>query len=264
MAKKFNAIFLCAFLFCLAVPASGHIPYFKKKNSKAFQLKMPLEKSVVIYSGFSRAGAVDLFQFQLKACDFNESATLSGFDTRTKIKGRHPLITTDENGIKGRRLCVSTCIAGCEAYKELLPQIALVGPKGDYFQALLPEEVALLPFNYDPSTEGVVLIKNNTQGPLWYEKYSRKHYFMNKEMSVTLSRPGQYKIYTWELNDTTGDYALAVGDIEVWRFKEIMRGIRHIVGLWRHKEIHSKQCKKELKALKNAMKDEKNKIVKRD
>jgi hypothetical protein len=262
--KKFNIIFLCALLFCLTVPASGHVPYFKKKNSKFFQLKMPLEKSVVVYSSFSKTGAVDLFQFELKARDFNESATICGLDVRTKIKGRHPLINTDEKGIKGRRLFVSTVIPGCETYKELLPQIALVGPKGDYFQDLLPEEVALLPFNYDPSTEGVVLIKNDTQGPLWYEKYTRKHYFMNKETSVTLSRPGQYKIYTWEPNGKIGDYALAVGDIEVWRFKEIMRGIIHIVGLWRHKEIHSKQCKKELKALKKVMKDEKNEIVKHD
>jgi len=262
--KKFHTIFLCVSLLCFSIPASGHVPYFKKKNSKPYKLKMPLEKSVVIYSGFSGAGAVDLFQFELKARDFNESATISGIDTRTKIKGRHHLVTTDEHGIKGRRLFVSTVIPGCETFKELLPQIALVGPKGDYFKDILPEEAALLPFNYDPSTEGVVLIKNDSQGPLWYEKYTRKHYFMNKEMSVTLSRTGHYKIYTWELNGKTGDYALAVGDVEAWRFKEVMRGIRHIVGLWRHKEIHSKQCKKELKALKKAMKDEKNEIIRRD
>jgi hypothetical protein len=248
--KKFHTILLCVFLFCFSIPASGHVPYFKNKNSKPFQLKMPLEKSVVIYSGFSGAEAVDLFQFQLKASDFNESATLLGIDTRTKIKGRHPLISTDENGIKGRRLFVSTVISGCEAYKEILPQIAIVGPKGDYLQDLPSEEVALLPFNYDPIKEGVVLIKNETQGPVWYEKYTRKHYFRNKEMSITLSRPGLYKIYSWELNGKSGDYALALGDIEVWRFKEIMRAMKHIVGLWKHKEIHSKQCKKELKALK--------------
>ncbi|MBF0298699.1 MAG: hypothetical protein HQK51_08265 [Oligoflexia bacterium] len=208
----------------------AHVPYFEPSNQSPFIIPMPIEKSIAIYSSFREAGEIDRAEFILHESDFSDENK-----------------DVAEKKDKRKQFYISSLVPGCQTYHEILPQIAIVGPLGGSFKYVSQELLSLLPFSLDRRKEGIYLLMNEEQGPLWYEKYSHKYYFKNNEVTLTIEQPGIYKIYIWEKNRNIGDYVLATGNKETWGIREIMRASRYIWGLWFHKEITSPECRKELR-----------------
>ena len=143
-------------------------------------------------------------------------------------------------------LRLGSLVPGCAVYADILPVIAVVGPLQEYLQP--PDGSMALPFRV-AWNEGVYILQNETQGDLWYEKFTFKSYFDQKKADITLTLPGKYKIYVWEPMGRTGDYVLELGYVEVFGFREIMRSLFWIEHLVNDGEIGCDLCRRQLKDL---------------
>lgn len=233
---------LPALLFLVIASATfGHIPYVRPYDTGSIKIPSPMEKSMAYYMSFERKRDVDYLYFNLKDDDFNTGLTLAGLENEV-----FRLVTTDENGVTGRKLHLGSLVPGCAVYDDILPVIAVVGPLQEYLQP--PDGSVALPFRV-AWNEGVYIIQNETQGDLWYEKFTFKSYFDQKKADITLTLPGKYKIYVWEPMGRTGDYVLELGYVEVFGFREIMRSLFWIEHLVNDGEISCDLCRRQLREL---------------
>ncbi len=234
--------FFYTFLFMLIASASfGHIPYVQPYDLYSIKIPSPMEKSMAFYMSFEKKKDVDYLYFNLKDDDFKTTLTLTGLKNEV-----FQLVTTDENGVTGRKLHLGSLVPGCDVYDDILPAIAVVGPLQEYL--LPPDGSVALPFRVDDD-EGVYIIQNEIQGNLWYEKFTFKSYFDQEKADIILTRPGKYKVYAWEPMGRTGDYVLEVGYVEVFGLQEILRSLFWIEHLVNDGEISCDLCKRQLKEL---------------
>lgn len=245
-------ILLLGFLSLVSTSVLAHVPYrppFDSSQSIPYhvhQFSAELGKSIAIYDQLNKSGDVDVFSFSLNEEDFAHDLTMNGFTEEDATKRDIPLIVTDENGVTGRLLHIGSLVPACGTYTGLLPSIAIVGPQ----QAnLLPFEGDIeLPFKLEEG-EGIYLIENPEQGELWYEEFTFKSYFYQQKRDISLTEPGFYKIFVWSPEEMKGDYVIELGHVEVFGLKEILRSLGLVLPIIYDNEIHSSQCKDELKAL---------------
>jgi len=197
----------------------AHAPVLERSDASLdnpIRVTWPLDTSVAIYGYLSGPDDVDVVVFDV---DEKESAS-------------------------GVRLYLHTLVPACQAYRQLLPSVAVVGA----VQPELPGKHSYtgLPFKTNEA-QGVRLLTNTKQGPTWYEPYSGKNYFWQRSMRLSLDEPGPYSIYIWSPDHHLGDYVLAIGTRERWGPREIGRAMRHMPRLLRDREIHNEACREELK-----------------
>lgn len=244
-----GAVVLWFFCFISPMTLLAHVPYFERGDTRIDQSQMikgPVEKSIALYGHFLPSD-VDAYTFVLTEEDFIVSEKNKLKSIKDGVKN---LVVESEQGEKARKLYVSSVIPGCSAYENLRPMVAVVGPE----QAALPRpDVSFgereFPFPIMNGQGMMVMDNQQINVNSWYEKYTRKWYYLHPEKSLYLTRPGRYHIYIWEQEGREGDYALAVGDIEVWGIKEKWRALRNILPLLLNREVSSRECRKELRDL---------------
>lgn len=236
--KKILASLLLLFT---SASAFAHVPYVQTHDSHNVRVPDPMEKSMAFYATFESRNDVDLYSFRLDDDDFDSSLTLTGLGDEV-----FNLLVTDANGVTGRKLHLGTLVPGCAAYEDILPMVAVVGPLQENLPAY--DGSVELPFEVDED-EGVYLMNNETQGDLWYEKFTFKTYFDQEKSDIVLSEKGKYKVYVWEPSGNTGDYVLEMGYVEVFGFAEIMRSIVWLEHLANDGEIGCRECREQLQVV---------------
>ena len=199
-------------------PTLAHAPVVEHSDAsldEPIRVTWPLDTSVAIYGYLSGPDDVDVVVFDV----------------------------SEKEAETGMPLYLHTLVPACEAYRQLLPGIALVGPGQPALAGTTKS--AGLPFKIN-GAQGIALLTNSKQGVSWYEPYSGKNYFWQESMSLSLGKPGPYTIYIWSPGHHVGDYVLAMGTRERWGPREIGRAIRHMPRLLRDREIHNEACREEL------------------
>lgn len=211
--------FVAGLLVLASVSAHTHAPVMERQDSSAEQpvrITWSLDTSIALYGHFDHARDIDVVTFR---------------------------VTPEEAG-KETRLYLHTLVPACKVYRELLPTVAVVGPPQEALP--LPVTSISLPFEII-GKPGIRLLRNIKQGITWYEPYSKKNYFWQKSMHLTLTRAGEYTLYIWSPDQMLGDYVLAIGTEERWGLREIGRAMRHMPRLLSDREIHNQACRAELK-----------------
>lgn len=216
MARFITALVI---LLLTTPPGFAHAPVVELTDAsldKPIRATWPLDTSVAIYGYLSGPDDVDVVVF-----DVGEKESASGVP-----------------------LYLHTLVPACEAYRQLLPSVAVVGAA----QPELPvkHKYTAMPFKTN-ETQGVRQLTNTKQGATWYEPYSGKNYFWQESISLRLSKPGRYTIYIWSPGREIGDYVLAMGTRERWGPREIVRALGQMPRLMRDREIHNEACREELK-----------------
>lgn len=238
-------------LISFSITTMAHIPYRPPIDSSeqlpyhVHQFSAELGKSIAIYDQLNSENDIDVFSFSLNEEDFDPNTTMNGFTEDDHTKRDIPLIVTDENGVTGRLLHLGSLVPACNTYFDLLPNIAIVGPEQENLPAYDGDD---LPFELEEG-EGVYLITNDEQGEEWYEEFTFKSYYYQNTIDIALTETGFYKIYVWSPEGVKGDYVLEMGHVEVFGLKEILRSLALVMPIIYDNEIHSKQCKSELKDL---------------
>jgi hypothetical protein len=217
--KTVTSGIVAGLLVLASVPALAHAPLVERQDSSAekpVRITWSLDTSIALYGYFDNARDVDVVTFR---------------------------VTPEEAG-KGTRLYLHTLVPACKVYRELLPAVAVVGPP----QEALPLTVTGigLPFEI-VGKPGIRLLRNTKQGITWYEPYSKKNYFWQKSMHLTLTKAGEYTLHIWSPDQRVGDYVLAIGTRERWGLREIGRATRHMPRLLTDREIHNQACREELR-----------------
>ncbi|PKL39921.1 MAG: hypothetical protein CVV44_06780 [Spirochaetae bacterium HGW-Spirochaetae-1] len=243
---------IIALILALTPPLAAHVAYHERydySTSRPYKIKQEIEKSIALYSHFSSPEDLDMVTFTLEDSDFDPALTLNGQfgeveEGQESLENEdHPLVVTDDNGVTGRRFHVGSLVPGCASYAMILPIVAIVGPEQEYLPAWEGSEH--LPFTLQEG-QGMMILDNEEQGDLWYEKFTFKSYFDQKKTSIILSRPGTYLVYVWEPRGNTGDYVLELGDIEVFGVPEIIRAMWYENYLVYDGEITCQECVDEL------------------
>jgi hypothetical protein len=235
-----------AFVLAVYSLAFAHVPNVITTDDNSKRIDDPIEQSVAMYASFETVGDVDKYYFYLY--DHHFDATDDDNLLTDMFDIEHELVVTAPNGKPGRTLHVGSLVPGCAVYKNILPIVAIVGPK----QASLPAytgQVALPSGVTISSSQGVTFLNNTTQGPLWYEKFTYKSYFDQKKTDIIITEEGKYSIYIWDKNKTKGDYVLEVGPIEVFGLPEIMQTLFWVEHIINDGEISNSTCKSQLKAI---------------
>lgn len=215
---------LVGFSFTVAGQSMAHVPYIEGRDfeeGEVFEVPGPINKSIAMMAHFHDAFDVDVATFTLYADD----------------------LTTCEGGVCGTQVHIGSMVPACSLYADVLPSVALVGPQQDSLPA--PDDDENYPFEVE-SDEGVTVIYNEEQGETYYEPFTMKNYYRQNTAKVFLTEPGTYWIFYWEPGGVIGDYVMEVGDEEIWGFWEIIQALRNEWYLVHDREIHNKQCRREL------------------
>ncbi|GAB6096202.1 hypothetical protein JCM14469_24550 [Desulfatiferula olefinivorans] len=223
-------------LFATSTLTYAHVPYVHTSDRWAANINTPIEKSVAYYMTFETSRDKDLLYFILDEKDLDPDAL--GNDIAE--------IVTDDHGVTGRKLYLGTMVPACDAYSDVRPMVAVVGPAQENLPK--PERTEGLPFRMCGS-EGMALLTNPEQGEAWYESYTYKSYYDQNNLDIVVNKAGLYRIYIWEPNGNVGDYVVEIGEKEVWGAAEIIRASFWIFHLVEDGEISCRECKEQLEAL---------------
>lgn len=210
----------CALALALAGgKASAHVPYVEECEhgdytpDRPFEIPSPVENSRALFAYLDSPTDVDVISFVLEDDD------------------------TDKPFHFG------SLVPACSTYKDALLRVALVGP----VQPSLPPYSGSIELPFEPSErQGVHLIDNEVQGPRWYEFFTAKWYFYQETVDLTLTEPGEYKLYYWAVDGAVTDYVAEVGDVEHWGLPEILRALWYEGYLLLDLELHDFLCAMEL------------------
>jgi hypothetical protein len=214
----------------LALPAYAHVPYVEGldfQDNEAFTVQLPIEKSLALYLSFNNPSDQDRVIFTMTEADFGDEKAV-----------------TDAAGRPGRKLSFNTIVPACAPYAQVLPSVALIGPKQDSLPAMAAN--LQLPFSVSVD-QGVYAMTNTEQGAAFTENISGTRYFQQKSAALIVTRPGPYEIIVWEPEGRTADYVLVVGDGEIFSPADIMQSLKRIGYLRAGREIKDEKCRQELK-----------------
>ena len=196
-------------LLTAAPRASAHVPYlehFDYSAERPFFIR-DIEQSIAVYSWleFDESGStdVDVYLFYLSG------------PTRVFIESLVPV---------------------CTVYENFLPSFAVVGPG-------LPAHEGDLPFKI-PDGYGAVVVTNYAPGeerPSFYEPFGGKSYYDGPDFDQVLNTSGLYYVYFWDPAWEGGDYVGVFGKREIWRIRDIVRGLTNTPKIRRNEELH-KPC----------------------
>lgn len=234
-------------IIALSPAAFAHVPNVLNTSGDEYSERIDgdeVEASNAYYATFEFSGDVDYYYFRLSSSDVTDTS-----QTMTDVFDvTHNLIVTDENGVTGRKLHLGTLVPACGVYADLRPTVAVVGP----LQTNLPAYDGSVPLPADveiDDDEGIFILENPVQGPVWYEHFTYKSYFDGPKDQIVVDKDGKYKIYVWEPSGLTGDYVLEVGDIEVFGLFEILQSIQWVCHIALDGEIMNETCEDQLEAL---------------
>ena len=235
-------------MFIINGTAFAHVPIVTTYDKCWVRIPAPMEKSIAIYASFEKKGDVDKAYFRLDDNDFKTDITMIGIVEGQEGDQKIPLVTQGAGGVPGRRLHVGSLVPGCETYDGILPTIAIIGPVQDSLPAYngsiaLPGAVNIA------ADEGVYILSNTVQGPLWYEKFTFKSYYDQNNADLVITKPGTYTVYIWDSASNTGDYVLEVGYVEKFGFQEILQSMFWINHLVQDGEISCAPCKDQLEVI---------------
>ena len=200
-----------ALLICVVGKAWAHAPYFETRDmseAAPFVIDWSLDKSIAIYARFGDAHDVDVVSFSVSPRDLYHRDSVY--------------------------LHVSTLVPACRPYAGLLPTFAVVGPGQPGLSA--PPPALKLPFTLRPG-QGLHLVSNQHQGPVWYEPFGGKYYYKQRRADLDLYYPGDYRIYVWVPAAMTGDYVLEIGTRERFGPGDILRSLYLVPQIWLDREI---------------------------
>jgi hypothetical protein len=208
---SFIIIFFLKSIICWA-----HVPVFLERStslSQPYIVRPPFDKSIAIYTGFDHTDEVDVYQF-----------------------------TVEEQHLKKGEIevLIGTLVPACEPLKNLLISWALTGPSQESLKDERDPE--FLKKTVQGNGDGAFLMKNETQGKLWYEPYTKHHYFYQRRQKLNLRLPGVYKIFVWANSPQAGDYVLEFGDKEIWNLRDILYTFLVYPRLLLEREIKTKNC----------------------
>jgi len=173
--------------------AFGHVPYFEHRDfsgQRPFQVAS-ITQSIAVYSWLEPSGGdpgdVDVYRFEIS---------------------------------QPTRIFVEALVPMCPEYEGFLPAFAVVGPG-------LPQPGVELPFELPPGY-GAVLVENFKPGqerPTFYEPFGGKSYYDGPDFDQLCEEPGTYYVYFWDPKGNVGDYVAVLGYQEIWRFRDIVRGL---------------------------------------
>ena len=195
------------FLF-IATLSSAHVPYFEPKDfteQQPFMVPHTIDQSIAVYAWLENDDA-----------GYSEDIDVYVFDI-------------DEPARKYLEILVPVC----EGYEEFLPWFALVGPE-------LPEPQETLPFDL-PSGYGAVVLQNVAPGEprdTFYEPFGGKSYYEGPIFDEIIDLPGTYYVYFWDRYQMGGDYVAVIGWEEIWRPKDIFRGLILTPLIRKDRELH--------------------------
>lgn len=214
----------------LAVPVYAHVPYVEGLDfweDESFMIQPPIEKSYALYSSFSSAVDQDRVTFTLTEADFKDDR-----------------VVEDADGRPGRKVSFNTIVPACDPYAQVLPAVALIGPKQKSLAAQLAD--LQLPFSV-PSDQGVYYLNNTEQGAVFKENIAGTRYFQQKKAELIVTVPGTYEIIVWEPQAQTADYVLVVGDEEIFGAADIMQSLKRLRYLRKGEEIKDLNCRQQAK-----------------
>jgi len=194
--------------FLSAIPAVAHVPYFEHRDlseEKPFVVLNGIEQSIAVYAwldpGVSDpAGDIDVFAFEVET------------DARVYLEILVPV---------------------CPEYEYFTPWFALVGPG-------LPLPNVYLPFDLPPGY-GALIMDDVAPGEprnSFFEPFGGKSYYEGPVFDQELAVAGAYYVYVWDPYVTGGDYVMVMGAEEIWRPRDIIRGLFYTPLIRQGKELH--------------------------
>jgi hypothetical protein len=195
------------FLF-VATLSFAHVPYFEPKDfseQRPFLVRHTIEQSIAVYAWLENDTAgysedIDVYVFHI-----------------------------DEPA----QIYLELLVPVCEGYEEFVPWFALVGPE-------LPEPQEPLPFDL-PSDYGAVVLQNvypGEQRDTFYEPFGGKSYYEGPIFDAMIEVPGTYYVYFWDPFQNEGDYVAVIGWQEIWRLRDIIRGLILTPLIRQDRELH--------------------------
>lgn len=181
--KKRATVFVVLFvLLVFSSSTQAHVPYIEFidfTESRPFIIRDSVENSKAIYGWFKTGEDIDVYTF-----DVTEPV----------------------------RVVIDVPVQKCEAYEDLLPWFALVGPG-------LPEPEEEIPFELFDGN-GAIVWKNVESGEMrnefWEPIGSKCLYWLGLEsrFDQEISVPGTYYVYFWDPDGFGGDYIASIGFLE--------------------------------------------------
>jgi hypothetical protein len=188
-------------------PALGHVPYLESRDftwEGPFRVRNTIEQSIAVYSWLEvvdgQTDDVDVYRFTID---------------------------------KPTHVFIESLVPVCPAYAELLPWFAVAGPG-------LPAPEFPLPIDL-PNGYGAIVVPNHEPGedrPQFYEPFGGKSYYDGPDFDQTLSTPGTYYVIYWDPAGQGGDYVAVLGDLEIWRLRDIIRALFNTFKIRRGAELH--------------------------
>ena len=104
----------------------------------------------------------------------------------------------------------------------------------------MPEPQEPLPFDL-PSGYGAIVLQNDDPGEprdTFYEPFGAKSYYEGPIFDEIIEIPGTYYVYFWDPFQNGGDYVSVIGWQEIWRPRDIIRGLILTPLIRRDRELH--------------------------
>jgi hypothetical protein len=76
------------------------------------------------------------------------------------------------------------------------------------------------------------------QRDTFYEPFGGKSYYEGPIFEVTIEIPGTYYVYFWDPFQNGGDYVAVIGWQEIWRLRDIIRGLILTPLIRQDRELH--------------------------
>jgi len=201
-------LFIIGTLAVVATPSWAHVPYLEQRDfseERPFTVKNTIEQSIAVYAWLENdrypySEDIDVYVFQINAPS---------------------------------RIYLELLVPVCNGYQEFVPWFGLVGPQ-------LPEPQEPLPFDLPPGY-GVIVMQNVLPGEpreTFYEPFGGKSYYEGPVFDEIIDIPGTYYVYFWDPYQSGGDYVAVLGWQEIWRPRDIIRGLFFTPLIRRDRELH--------------------------
>jgi hypothetical protein len=204
---KMLLIFSISFL--IAAPSFAHVPYIEfwdYSEHWPFRPRHTIDQSIAVYAWL-----------QEDDTGYSEDIDVYAFEI-------------DEPS----RIYLELLVPVCAGYEEFVPWFALVGPE-------LPEPEEPLPFDLPPGFGAVVLPNVEPGDPrdTFYEPFGGKSYYQGPVYDEVIELPGTYYAVYWDPYLTGGDYVAVIGWKEIWRPRDIIRGLILTPFIRQDRELHT-------------------------
>jgi hypothetical protein len=200
--------FILGIIFLIVAPSFAHVPYIEfwdYSERWPFRPRHTNDQSIAVYAWL-----------QNDSTGYSEDVDVYalGIDEPTRIY-------------------LELLVPVCTGYEEFVPWFALVGPE-------LPEPMEPLPIDLPPGYGAVVLpnVEPGDTRDTFYEPFGGKSYYQGPVYDEVIELPGTYYAVYWDPYQTGGDYVAVIGWKEIWRPRDIIRGLILTPFIRQDRELH--------------------------